>query len=454
MLLTVFVVLIGVSGLVVLFRGSPILAEDSFLSPRGGKDRQFQVSTAAEEVFVPAGRFLMGCTQDSVITMCDGDARPIHAVYLDAFYIDKTEVTNSQYAACVLAGACEPPLSNSSKTREDYYDDPVYADYPVIHVDWGRADAYCRWRGKRLPTEAEWEKAARGPDMRMFPWGSTAPTCETVNFNDCVGDTVRVGSYPDNASPYGALDMIGNVREWVNDLYVKHYYTGSPYYNPQGPDYTDKGEHLVRGGSWLDSLRVGANPWVRLDEAAIYYTELIGFRCVRTAIEVPPTPTPTPIPTPTATPPPFAVRQIDTAGGAVWMTTPSHLTLLHVPGGKLGSGITFTITYQERDNQQGGRQGMNHFFRLSAVSDQPDSTNYLDGRFYPSHELFLGFQEHPGVDVETLRLYRLGPSGWTTDDITITERAAGYIRAQVRQVGIYGLLGETQRLYLPLIARH
>ncbi|HDQ72026.1 MAG TPA: formylglycine-generating enzyme family protein, partial [Chloroflexi bacterium] len=207
------------------------------------------VVNVSEEVFVPEGMFLMGCAYD-LFGGCDSDTRPVHGVYLDAFYINRTEVTNAQYRACVQAGACTPPRSDASNKREDYYTNARYNNYPVINVVWHQAHAYCQWVGRRLPTEAEWEKAARGTDLRKYPWGNDAPSCARVNYNLCRGDTAAVGSYPDNVSPYGALDMAGNVSEWVNDVYSRYYYKDSPYYNPKGPGGT--GEHLVRGGSWAE----------------------------------------------------------------------------------------------------------------------------------------------------------------------------------------------------------
>jgi hypothetical protein len=162
-------------------------------------------SDGMEIVYVPAGNFIFG-----------GDGG---FSYLDGFWIDRTEVTNAMYALCVQAGTCDPPGSTSSYTHGIYFNNPVYADYPVIYVDWNDAATYCAWAGAHLPTDLEWEKAARGTDGRVYPWGDTPPDCTLANFKPfpgpCVGDTTAVGSYPTGASPYGSLDMGGNVSEWV-----------------------------------------------------------------------------------------------------------------------------------------------------------------------------------------------------------------------------------------------
>lgn len=169
------------------------------------------------------------------------DEQPPHLVKLDAFWIMQTEVTHAQYARCVEDGACTPP--NSQR-----WTDPAFANHPVVNVDWEQANAYAKWLGRRLPTEAEWEMAARGMDERIYPWGNEPPDETLANFNFIKGDTAPVGNYPDGASPFHAFDMAGNVEEWVADWYANDYYATSPAENPQGPESGI--QRVVRGGSY------------------------------------------------------------------------------------------------------------------------------------------------------------------------------------------------------------
>jgi formylglycine-generating enzyme required for sulfatase activity/predicted Ser/Thr protein kinase len=227
-------------------------------------------------VYVPPGNFLMGAADSD--PEAGADEKPQHLVYLDAFWIDLTEVTNNMYAKCVKAGACSPPDKESSKTRLGYYGDEHYADYPVIYVSWQDAQDYCSWAGRRLPTEAEWEKAARGTDGWIYPWGNERPNSRYLNFNNQVGDTTPAGFYPPGASPYGAFDMAGNVAEWVADWYSEDAYASSEVRNPSGPE---TGEYRVlRGGSWFNPPRAVRTTF-RLWNLAGLGFETGGFRCAR-----------------------------------------------------------------------------------------------------------------------------------------------------------------------------
>ena len=220
-------------------------------------------------LFVPEGEFTMGSDVNT-------DEQPIHAVYLDSFWIDQTEVTNAMYAQCVTEGACSEPNDSSSSTQNDYYGNSTFNNYPVIYVDWFQAKTFCEWAGGNLPTEAQWEKAARGTDERIYPWGNESPSCDRVNnYGTCKGDTTQVDSYTTGKSSYGGLDMAGNVWEWVADWYGT--YPSGTVSNPQGPS---SGEYRgMRGGSWnsdpgniRSALRGGNTP--------MFNNYDLGFRCV------------------------------------------------------------------------------------------------------------------------------------------------------------------------------
>jgi len=230
-----------------------------------------------EMVYVPAGMSQMGDDDGSK------DEQPEQEIYLDASWIDKYEVTNGQYSICVQEGVCTKPGETKSFTREYYYGAEEFDNFPVAYVDWYQASEYCQWAGGSLPTEAQWEKAARGSDGRTYPWGEKEPTCDLANFKfadkECVGDTTSVGSYPKGVSLYGALDMAGNVWEWIADRYsgIAYAYMLQDNENPTGPDNGDY--RVIRGGSYLNQKnsirsfdRFYAHPVVSWND--------IGFRCV------------------------------------------------------------------------------------------------------------------------------------------------------------------------------
>ena len=228
----------------------------------------------------------MGDSVDQAMAACQKDRsdcergwfaaeQPAHSVDVSAFYMDVYEVTNAAYQSCVDAGQCKPPRMNNSATHPTYYGDKQYDNYPVINVNWDNAKTYCEWRGARLPSEAEWEKAARGTDGRTYPWGEKADKTYANYQATNLGDPTAVGSYESGKSPYGLYDMAGNVWEWVANWYDVY-----PGGDPQAsPDFGQKARGL-RGGAWLDpsnSLRSAYRG--ALDPTHSFGN--IGFRCAR-----------------------------------------------------------------------------------------------------------------------------------------------------------------------------
>ncbi len=225
----------------------------------------------APMMLVPAGEFTMGSEEG------DDDEQPVHRVYLDSFYLDTFEVTNERFAKFVAAIGSEPPWGFAGAET------PVrYADHPVRWVTWLEATGYCLWAGKRLPTEAEWEKAARGLDGRLYPWGHDSPTPVHAVFGLKEGaETVApIGDRDKGASPYGVHDLAGNLYEWVSDWYDDAYYTATPMVNPHGPtEGTAKGQ---RGGSYINSpYRLRATFRTKGDPAE--QDPHVGFRCAQDA---------------------------------------------------------------------------------------------------------------------------------------------------------------------------
>lgn len=219
---------------------------------------------------VPAGEFTMGSEEGGF------DEKPIHRVYVDAFKINQYEVTQAYYAEFVKATNHRSPLSRYVKNI-NYFNDQ---NQPVIYVTWEDADEYCRWRGERLPTEAEWEKAARGVDGSPWPWGKDSKPV-FANFlgdGDPVHYTSVVGSFENDKSSYGLYDVAGNVREWVGDWYEEQYYRHSPARNPKGPDQGEM--KSMRGGSWNDSPISGTTT-ARMKMFPDYRDTTVGFRCAQ-----------------------------------------------------------------------------------------------------------------------------------------------------------------------------
>jgi len=240
------------------------------------------------QVLIPVGTFRMG----GLDVRHGPDESPAHYVTIDAFWMDQLEVTNAMYQLCVSDGVCTPPQNFASQRRNDYYENIEFKDYPVVYVAWIQAKTYCEWANRRLPTEAEWERAARGDDQRTFPWGENKPDERFANFNFIVKDTSRVGSFPLGASPFGVLDMAGNVAEWINDFYKYDYYQNSVDTNPQGPSTSSGLNRVVRGGSLGDAeinIRLAKRSSVlgsdlrALKDSPEYlgdFSPRIGFRCV------------------------------------------------------------------------------------------------------------------------------------------------------------------------------
>jgi len=274
--------------------------------PGVGSTRQNSIDEAVA-VYVPAGTFVMGSDDDEDLVYPAG---PKHTVAVDAFWIYQHEVTNAQFRKFVAETGYTTSREEAGKSWVFQDGDWGWVsganwaapqgpgsdldgldDHPAVHVSWFDAAVYCAWAGGRLPTEAEWEKAARGEDGRTYPWGENAPSgkrvnfcdlnCESIGANLAADDgyalTAPVGIYPDGASPFGVFNMAGNVYEWVGDWYEYDYYETSPDVNPTGPERGDR--RVVRGGCWAGQPKI-LTAWFRKAEFPDFSSDTYGFRCV------------------------------------------------------------------------------------------------------------------------------------------------------------------------------
>jgi formylglycine-generating enzyme required for sulfatase activity len=231
-------------------------------SPNAGWTPIVQDTGGIPVVYVPAGCFMMGSAEID-------DAQPVHAVCLSAYWIGQTEVTNTQYAVCVDAGGCTPPVDRR------YFDDPAYADYPVVYVTWSQARDYAAWIGGGLPTEAQWEYTARGPEGWDYPWGNTFVAENLVYKDNSGGQAAEVGSRPGGVSWVGALDMSGNVWEWTADW--RGDYPAAAQTDPTGP--ASGTWRVVRGGAWNFSYVFARGAYRFWSNPSDWYAHY-GFRVV------------------------------------------------------------------------------------------------------------------------------------------------------------------------------
>ncbi len=248
---------------------APVLTEAPTLIPVALAGPQAGTTMAWTDgsllAYVPAGDFIMG--------MGVGNA-PQKTITLDPYWIGTTDVTNKMYAQCVATANCAAP---SQEIGTPVYSNPEYGDYPVVGVTWDMAANYCKWDQGSLPTEAQWEKAARGSNAGVYPWGNDNVACDLLNYVGCLGHTSAVSDYPTGRSPYGLFDMAGNVFQWVNDFYDDHAYDNMPAQNPTGP--ASGNMHVVRGSSF-ETEAAQLMSGIRHPAAAAYHSRDLGFRCV------------------------------------------------------------------------------------------------------------------------------------------------------------------------------
>lgn len=243
---------------------SSTLSIDSLAGPKIGTTVKWLGDTNL--VYVPAGSFIMGVE--------NGEDNPKHPVSLSEYWIMDKEVTNAQYAGCISSGLCTPPSDPTSLLN---LSDPALREQPITGINFDQAQAFCKSVNADLPTEAQWEKAARGPDANIYPWGNQDPSCGLTNGINCNTAPSLVGQYPDGISHYKAYDLAGNVLEWTRDWYAKDFYQTSPASNPAGPE--NGTERVIRGGSYQSDIRGLTSAQRDLADPASARADL-GFRCV------------------------------------------------------------------------------------------------------------------------------------------------------------------------------